>query len=534
MPVTASNKKKGKVMSLLTPQRPALRAADLLQTVHRIFCICCALIFSWLFLGVLFENKIYNFNTLAVIFSILCWLVATVYLYRALNRHEALLIRWEKHIIAVIMAVVFTVQLNLGYWLAVETSWDTEAVYRGAVNLSLHGNLGNYREYFHIFPHNLGATALLGWLFSAGAAVGVEDLYWIGTVYNVISLTLGVWLVYGIARELKDVKHGLLALWFVVTCLPLQFYTPVFYTDTLSLPFVAGVYYFYLRLLKQDVFHKRLLLGLLVGALCALGALMKFSAAIVAIAILADLVLRQQLWRQRYSVVAALVIFFILLKSFTSYRDNHLLDERYSDLKRVPHAHWVMMGLKGNGSYNSEDYTFTYRFRTYEQRQNANLVQIRQRIADYGFWGYLEFLNRKQQLNFGSGIYGVPEMIDDNPLRPNALHQFVLDGERYFDYFKIVAQGHHVLLFLLIIWGMWYDAVTRNRQAVTIFAARTAVLGIYLFLLLWEANSRYVFNFIPLFVICAAYSFPYAYRTLAALRQAFLEVLRPIDEQEAA
>src|SRR5690606_13800117 len=67
MPLTASNKKKGNVMSLLPPQRPALRVADLLQTVHRIFCICCALIFSWLFLGVLFENKIYSFNTLAVI-----------------------------------------------------------------------------------------------------------------------------------------------------------------------------------------------------------------------------------------------------------------------------------------------------------------------------------------------------------------------------------------------------------------------------------------------------------------------------------
>src|SRR5690606_41876762 len=80
------------------------------------------------------------------------------------------------------------------------------------------------------------------------------------------------------------------------------------------------------------------------------------------------------------------------------YRDSHLLYERDSDLKRVPPAHWVMMGLTGNGSYNSEDYTFTYRFRTYEQRQNANLVQIRQRIADYGFWGYLEFLNRKQQI----------------------------------------------------------------------------------------------------------------------------------------
>src|SRR5690606_8222830 len=58
MPVTASNKKKGKVISLLPPQRCALCSADLLKTVHLLFCLCSELIFSWLFLRVLFENKI--------------------------------------------------------------------------------------------------------------------------------------------------------------------------------------------------------------------------------------------------------------------------------------------------------------------------------------------------------------------------------------------------------------------------------------------------------------------------------------------
>lgn len=125
-------------------------------------------------------------------------------------------------------------------------------------------------------------------------------------------------------------------------------------------------------------------------------------------------------------------------------------------------------------------------------------------------------------------------MIDDNPLRRNGLHEFALDGGRYFDYYKILAQGHHILLFLLIIAGLWFDALTRNKQAATIFAARTAVLGIYLFLLLWEANSRYIINFIPLFVVCAVYSFADVYRVLAALRRSLLDVLRPLDEQEPA
>lgn len=299
-------------MPLPTPRG----SSAVIQHFHRFFCFCFALLFSWLFLGVLFENRIYSFNTLGTIVSILGWLIATTYLYRWLSQREALLARREKPILVICLLLLFTGQLTLGYWLAVETSWDTEAVYRGALNLALQGNLGNYRDYFHIFPHNLGATSLLGLLFSIGKALGVEDLYWLGTIYNVVSLTLGSVLVYGIGRELKDVKHGLLALWFMATCLPLQFYTPVFYTDTLSLPFVAGVYYGYLRLLKQQIFYRRLVLGICIGVLCALGALIKFSVAIVGVAVLADLLIRGQLWRQRYSVVAALIIFFCLAQQF--------------------------------------------------------------------------------------------------------------------------------------------------------------------------------------------------------------------------
>lgn len=74
-------------MSLLTPQATP-RVADLLLLLNRVFCFGCALIFSWLFLGVVFENKVYSFNTLAVILSILAWLSATVFLYRSMSRHS--------------------------------------------------------------------------------------------------------------------------------------------------------------------------------------------------------------------------------------------------------------------------------------------------------------------------------------------------------------------------------------------------------------------------------------------------------------
>lgn len=506
----------------------------IVRRFHTAFCFLFAMIFSWLFLGILFENKIYSFKTLAVIFVMTGWMLLTAYFFRWVNRREALLIRWEKQFLATWLLLLFSLQLYLGYLLAVETSWDTEAVYKGAVNLAVQGNLGNYHDYFHIFPHNLGAAYILSLFFSAGSALGVENYYWLGTLYNVVSLSVGNLLIYLIVRELKGAKAAFLALWLSSICIPLHFYTPIFYTDTLSLPFVAGLYYLYLRFLKPQSLRGRLLLAVAFGLVCALGSLIKFTVALVAVAVCVDMFFRKAMWRHWYLVMLAGLIFVGSIKGFDSYRYGKVLDKSFSDQKRVPYTHWVMMGLAGNGSYNGEDYDYTYTYPTQEQRIQANWVRIKQRLSDYGLWGYLEFINRKQQLNFGSGIYAVNEMIDDNPVRRNDLHEFALDGGKYFEYFKSIAQGYHVFLFVLIICSSLYDAVTKNPRAMGIFAARIAIMGIYFFLMLWEASARYIINFLPIFIVCAAYGFADVYRVFVALRRTLLDVLRPPETQEGS
>ena len=485
-----------------------------------------AFVFSWLFLGILFDNQIYKFNTLPVVIYLFAWIFVTSCIFKVLNHTENFLIRWEKPLLTASLLALFLIQLFFGYQLAIETAWDTEAVYKGAVSLATTGNLGGYSDYFHIFPHNLGSTTILSLLFSVSNVMGISDYYLIGTVYNVLSIVMGIFFVYLICRELRGLKVAFLSLWLCASCITLYFYTPVIYTDTLSFPFVPFLYYLYLRLLKQTTFKKRLISSAVFGLFCALGALIKFTVVIVAVAILIDIILRRKTKDNWYAIIIAIIVFTSTTTAFDIYRYGSVLDKDVSDQKRVPYTHWMMMGLTGDGAYNGADYEYTYTYTTQEQRVEANLIRIQERLNNYGVQGYLEFINRKQQLNFGSGIYGVNEIIDDNPIRPNILHNFGLDTGKHFETFKNSAQGYHIFIFMLIILSALHDAASKTPRAINILAARLAIAGIYLFLMLWEGNSRYIINFIPIFIIAAAFGFPDIYKILAAIKHALTDALR--------
>ena len=476
------------------------------------------LTFLWLFLNIVFDNHIYSFQTAHVAFYALCWLFITSYFYKFISSAEKKIRAHEKTIAAIWILVVFSLQLYCGYLLAVTTSWDTEAVFQGAISLQKQGNLGSYTEYFHIFPHNLGAASLLQLLFTLFSAQNTQDYYWIATTYNVLSINVGLIFIYLICRELQNIKTAFLSLWLASCCIPLYFYTPIFYTDTLSLPFVTMTYYLYLLVLKSQVLKQKIFHACLLAAACIAGALIKFTVVIVAVAIFIDLIIRGNLKKHWITSIVVAGLFYACLFGFNHYRSNHVLDKNLSEQKQVPYTHWVMMGLSGNGTYNGDDYTYTYSFPTIESRMQANIERIRQRLNEYGVTGYLEFLHNKQQLNFGSGIYGVNEMIDDGPLRPNSLHQIAIEGGKHYETFKNLAQGYHLSIFLLLIFGALYDAVAQKKSAINNLGIRLSITGIFIFLAMWEASSRYILNFLPMIIASAALAVPDFYRVVSIIR----------------
>ena len=85
------------------------------------------------------------------------------------------------------------------------------------------------------------------------------------------------------------------------------------------------------------------------------------------------------------------------------------------------------------------------------------------------------------------------------------MHQNVMidilnsQGKYNFIYDNII-QGYHILIFTMIVAGMAMGAVRKNRKY---FVAQLASFGMLLFLLLWEAGTRYLLNYYPIFIMSA-------------------------------
>jgi len=499
----------------------------------RSFYLLFAIIFSWLFLQVLLENKSYSYPVLPVLGAILLWCTGAALLFKIVIATEHTLKRHPISIALGLISIATLVQAYFAHQLELETAWDIEAVYKGAVTLAQQKKLAQYEQYFSVYPHNLGPATFLSWIYCAFPQEDIHGYYVLGASFNILAINTTFFIVFLICRELKNTKSAFFALLLCLGCIPIYFYVPIFYSDTFSLPFGALIYYLYLMLLKSERWQIRLLLACAIGAACALGAIMKFTILIVTIAIFLELIIRHKLKQLSLYLLLSVLIFQGLSSLYSKYLYNSVINKERVSQQRYPYSHWLMMGLAGDGAYNGDDDGFTRSFPTLEEKAAANINVVKQRLKDYGVQGYLLFLNKKQQHNFGSGHYGVHYLIDDNPLRRGWLHEYATEDGQHFETFRAVTQGYHVFLFTLIILGALYDTSARNTSATQQLVIRLSIFGIYLFLLLWEANARLVLHFMPMFILAAALRYEEIYKLSGSIKHHILLQLKSAEDRLA-
>ena len=111
-----------------------------------------------------------------------------------------------------------------------------------------------------------------------------------------------------------------------------------------------------------------------------------------------------------------------------------------------------------------------------------------------------EHLRKKIRFTWGDGVYFAPEKLKRDPIKESWLHAWVLyDGVNYSKTYKYCNAVQLLLLggiLLSVLANFRRRGETREIQAMQI-----AVLGLFLFLLLWETRSRYLVNFVPIFIL---------------------------------
>lgn len=464
------------------------------------FIVSAIILFSVIFIdgGDLSVN--FNYPIISVVIGVVLATIA-ILAFRKISqkRSHYLPIKWEIIIVSGFMLAFLLLGVYIIRTLWVHPDWDFGELYRAAINKVTQGNFGAQYEYISHFPFQLFLT----YIFTVFLRLTMSFLnpHTALMLLNLAFILGTILLFYFSVRKMFNSKIAIFSLVLFLIFSPILLYTPIFYSDTISMFFIMACFYLSLHLCGETLkTAPRVVLSLLFGLLLFCGFQIKATTAILAIA----LIIFVLLIKERPSLKPAIISFSCIALTFVppTLIFSGIRQSAVDASLEIPKAHWVMMGLKGYGQFNISDYvdiTLPHQ----DSSPDVQMEEIRTRLEDYGFWGYCGFLLKKLSYTWGDGTYFVSEKLSRSPSHPDsAIYQFVAKDGRYFKIYNVIMNGAQVMLLVTIVVG----AFLSRKDKSMIMVVKLSILGLTLFLLVWETRSRYLINYLPMLFICFIYS----------------------------
>jgi hypothetical protein len=182
----------------------------------------------------------------------------------------------------------------------------------------------------------------------------------------------------------------------------------------------------------------------------------------------------------------------------------------YNEEIEATPQYFFYMGTKEltTGGFSTEDYGIFGEFQLSKaDRNQACLERAWERISDRGFFGTVYFCLKKLVKSFNDGTFAWTTVLYYEPFPENLTHD------------NAVANMLRSMLNPLGEHQAWYDTIAEFTWIMTLIGVPFTVLagrkeeyavmpvmvvGILIYLMLFESGSRYVYVFLPLFVVMSA------------------------------
>ena len=381
-------------------------------------------------------------------------------------------------------------------------SWDFGIVTGAAMQYVVYDT--PIDRYFNMFPNNIPLLLLYIAVFKPAYALGITNFTDIGIFMNIVSLNISLLLVYLTVKKLKGTRTAaVVSVIAMMITLPLLAYMAIFYTDTLTL--IYPILSLYLWICAKDNIaankNKKAYLQIGFAVLSAVaGSLLKISILIILIAIVIDIFVTLKISKKSLLALGLVVVLFagVYLPSYNAIMNAPILPEK--DIEdTIPWTHWIMMGLRGNGNYYDPDYKMTESVPGAEREEFVK-EEIMRRIKEYGFAGMLDHLTEKNAFVWNDGTYYTPLKVMRDRLEPSSLDKYLIYDGQYFGIYGYYCQG----LMMTTIVGFIVSACYMFRKkeyAQKMFPFALSIFGLFIFQMIWEARSRYLLNFLPIFIV---------------------------------
>ena len=359
-------------------------------------------------------------------------------------------------------------------------------------------------DYYAKYKNNIIPMLVLAQELKLGKLLGLSNPHWVGMLTNVIQVIVTLMCTFNICRKAHNGSYtagwlgmGMLAIW-----LPIVGHTRVLYTDSLSLCF--GVLGFVIWLKADESEHKGAVYWLELfgaGLVWGIGCALKLTIIICVIAMVLFVILfrwDKNLWKNLIPFVLTAAIIGGTGAWTDAWPDPELVDS----IGTPRFSYWIAIGMKGGGEWvDCEDYM--------NEMMSLYGIEAREEFSrQYIKENAYEFLNpshiiAKAKTKFANGSLGSSDFMISEKVGDDFVWEWVSQYGSYFWRYNLICTSYFYFVLLMLIFSCIREFRSKKPVNSCVFVPLITAYGMMIYLMIFEANNRQLYNEFMWFV-CGA------------------------------
>jgi len=424
--------------------------------------------------------------------------------------------------------VLFLIQLYITYNIFFLSDWDVAQIRKNifAIHNGDQQFLTEFGDtYLSVYPNNLLIIFVGVFLLKLNSVFGVftgEHLMMCCTVLTCLFNALSCFLVYKSTAYIANKKVAIVS--YIISLLLFGFspWSVIYYTDSFGLIFPILSFYLFVKPVKNKYL---LLITRFLSVLVAIAGYFIKPQCVIALIAIVIVAFAKTIGKINLQsiikflcLVASCVVCFVAVNTAVNCQAAQV-GYNIDGEKTLGAPHFFMMGMNNTvgGVYSEEDIIYSRSFATVDERTDANLKVAFDRINKMGFVGLSKHIAKKLLITFNDGTFawGVDgTFFYEMPQGENGKIASVLksiyyrDGSGY-DYFHLFSQFVWLFVLLTMLVSCFKKADAQNEYKLAI--VRLALIGLILFMAIFEVRARYLYTYAPFFCMLSALGASKAY-----------------------
>lgn len=208
-----------------------------------------------------------------------------------------------------------------------------------------------------------------------------------------------------------------------------------------------------------------------------------------------------------YYIIVSILIIITGCIIYTHIRKaNNSMGINVDKEKRFNITHYAMLGWnpESKGVFTIKDENFSGKYEKLKDREKANLEELKRRITEIGLGGVINQIARKILTNYNDGTFsGVATFV-------YIRKEYNIEGinKELSEFLKNIyyENGKYNMIYTQIMQCLWIGILIFNMfsyndgKSTKISIVILSIIGLFIFEILFEARSRYIFIYVPLYI----------------------------------